>query len=149
MSTIAFSHRMQTPLSPSALYGWMRSALVDTDRSPLWPRSLNRVVVPQWTQDASFEATYRLPGGWTQRSPYRLADLRDGLGFSYAPGPGHPFVGWIDVDVVPDARGSALWWRGSYTMAPWRPERAYFLWYLEPRFFPQLAAGLASLPADR
>ena len=144
MATIDFEHHMPCGLDHSSLFAWLVEAVRDTDLVEVWPRHLNRVRIPRLEEGESFEAEYRLPLRSITR-PYRVAEVVPDEGFSYAPGPGHPFQGLVHVRVKKRDRGSALAWFGSYDAPSWRPERAFFRLYFEPRFFESLRRGLASL----
>jgi len=149
MSHLSFDHRMPCALDRASLWHLLEAALRDTDAATFWPNQLNRVIVPAMEVGTPFHATYRCGPFPETRSPYVVADVVPEQRFSYSPGPTHPFRGRINVDIEDAAAGSILRWHGAYTMAAWRPERAFFRWYLEPRFFPALRAGLASIRPTR
>jgi hypothetical protein len=145
MSALSFDHTMPCPLPAHLLYERLIAALSDTDAAPFWPSHLNRVQIPRMVAGQSFHATYRAPLGPDTRSPYILAALTPGEGFVYVPGSGHAFTGEVEVRVLRREDGSALRWSGEYHAPLWRPERAFFRLYFEPRFFGALGRSLASL----
>ncbi len=144
MADIAFSHSMPCSLRDSALFEWLRETLRDTDLSPQWPRHLNRVRIPTLRTGEHFEAEYRMSRIST-KLPYVVAEFFPGRGFIYEPAPAHPFRGRIQVSVEASLAGSILQWSGVYHTSFWRPERAFFRYYFEPRFFAHLEDGLRSL----
>ncbi|MFW5878980.1 MAG: hypothetical protein ACOCVR_04090 [Myxococcota bacterium] len=144
MARLEFDHTMPCRLDPAALADWLFEAVRDTEAVPIWPHGLNRVRIPRLEPGQLFEAEYRLPLR-AAKLPYLVSEVLPGEGFSYAPAAGHPFHGLVHVRVRQHRQGSALAWFGSYEAPAWRPERAFFRFYFEPRFFRALGKGLAKL----
>lgn len=144
MAKLEFEHIMPCHLGPPSLFEWLIEAVHDTDAVPVWPHSVNRVRIPRLEPGQPFEAEYRLPFR-SFRLPYVVSRFFPGRGFSYSPAPAHPFSGLVHVQVMQHQLGSALAWFGTYEAPYWRPERAFFRFYLEPRFFGALGHGLSKL----
>lgn len=144
MAKLEFEHIMPCRLDQPSLCRWLIEAVHDTDEVPIWPHSLNRVRIPRLEPGQPFEAEYRLPFR-SMKLPYLVSEYLPGEGFSYTPASGHPFRGSVHVRAVRHEVGSALTWFGAYQARYWRPERAFFRFYFEPRFFGALGRGLSRL----
>jgi len=135
------SVRLESRLSPEALWSHLEATFTDSRSASLWVNDLStvRLVSPTLAKDAIIAEQIT---GAPAPVHYRLVRFDKGHLLEYRALEGHPLKGGATVEVAPTAAGSELRWEGVYQGTPKALAR---LDQFSKAFFRRLGEILASL----
>jgi hypothetical protein len=144
--TLSFGTQLNTCLSAGLIWSEFAQAMIQSDRSRLWPDELSSVRGGQGlTEGARIDVTYHTRW-WGFTYGYVLSDVVVDQGFVYTADGNHPFEGGARIDIQSlDAETRQLSWYGEYKVAAEDRRRQEFFKDFSERFFVALESRVRAM----